>query len=142
MGELKPVPQALALGTLDMVRDVFEGHKKISVRTGHRNFTPGGLLILHYETPSDEDGKLPPVENSHSVWCMATIGPVRHTTLRDVTEGEWRADGFDSADALLAGLQQFYGDSITWDSDVTVVTWDDVRGEQVKWYFEDAPATS
>lgn len=113
MSDLKPVPQALALGTFQMCRDALDSVKQISVRTGHRDFTPGGTLVLYNE--------------QHGMAATATITMVRHCALGDITEQEWRDDGFESQDELMSTLRGFYGDSITLESDATVVRWNDIK---------------
>lgn len=122
MSDLKPVPSALALGTERMCRDASIGVKQISVRTGHRDFIEGNVLILYNE--------------EHGYVASATISSVRHCTLSEVTEEECRNDGFVDQNALLSGLREFYGDSITLDSDVTVLRWRDVKGPQADKYRE------
>ena len=124
MSSLKLVPSALALGTERMCRDASIGVKQISVRTGHRGFVEGNLLVLYNE--------------EYGYVATATIDSVRHCILSEVTEEECHNDGFVDQNALLLGLREFYGDSITLNSDVTVLSWGDVQGPQADKYRETA----
>uniref|UniRef100_A0A831YPZ1 ASCH domain-containing protein n=1 Tax=candidate division WWE3 bacterium TaxID=2053526 RepID=A0A831YPZ1_UNCKA len=64
-------------------------------------------------------------------WCVkAEITKVRHCLLFEVTEEEWRADGFTSREELLEGMRHFYP-HLTWESAVTVIYWDNVQGKLI-----------
>lgn len=96
-----------------MRKNILSGKKKISIREGHRDYQVGKPVMLC----------------CHIVpWVvMADVISVRHCTLGEVTEEEYRDDGFETQEELLVGLQQFYPD-MTPDSPVTVICWENVRG--------------
>lgn len=105
--------QALLIAQGNMVAEVISGQKRISIREGHRDYHAGKPVMLCCHIAN---------------WClMADIVSVRHCTLEDVTDEEMRADGFDTRGVCLSCLQVYYPD-ITWESPVTVITWDNVRG--------------
>lgn len=96
---------------LDIVRKI----KKISIREGHRDYRLGPVMLCCHLVP----------------WAvMAHITEVRHCALREVTKEEYQADGFKTQKALLEGLKRFYP-TMTLDSPVTVIRWDNVRGKLV-----------
>ncbi len=125
MSDLVPVQQALELGTEEMVRDALEGVKCVSIRPSHRNYAEGGVLVLYYQgTVESPDGFV--------AWADATS--VRHCTIGEIPDEDWRDDGFDSLDDLLAGLNVFYGGTLTLESPATVLRWDNLRGPHVEAY--------
>ncbi len=115
-GPKRPLVALLIAPDREMRKATLEGRKKITIREGYREYYSGMTVMLccHLEP-----------------WCvMADITAVRHCLLSEVTEKEWRADGFASREELLTGMQRFYP-TMTWDSAVTVISWDNVRGKLV-----------
>ena len=95
-----------------MRSDIHYGIKTITIREGHRDHKPGPVLIACHVEP----------------WAvMADITSVRHCVLDEVTEEEYRADGFVSKADMLAGMKRFYS-SMTMESPVTVLRWSNARG--------------
>ncbi len=125
MTDLIPVQQALELGTEKMAEDAFEGVKCVSIRPGHRDYTEGGVLVLYYWGT---------VDDPTSATIRASITSVRHCTIGDVPEQDWRDDGFTSPDDLLAGLNVFYDGKLTFESPATVIRWDGLHGPHVEAY--------
>lgn len=96
---------------LDIVRKI----KKISIREGHRDYRLGSVMLCCHWVP----------------WAvMADITEVRHCALREVTKEEYQADGFKTQKTLLEGLKKFYP-TMTLDSPVTIIRWDNVCGQLV-----------
>jgi len=90
---------------------VFDGTKRISIRSGHRNYKVGGRLILCCHILN---------------WAtMKTIKSVKWTTLADVTPIEYRDDGFSTWTDLRDGLRKFYPE-ITDNSPVTIIRWGEI----------------
>lgn len=58
---------------------------------------------------------------------------MRHCPLKEVTPEEWEADGFVGQENLLNGMRAFYP-TLTLDSWVTIVRWDNARGKLVDDY--------
>lgn len=96
---------------------ILDGRKKITIRDGYREgYNVGRPVMLCCQIDP---------------WCvMADITKVRHCLLREVTEDECRAGGFSSREEFLTGMRQFYPE-IKWNSAVTVISWDNVRGKLV-----------
>ena len=101
--------QAILIAGEDQKNKVLTHKKNITIRTGHRDYIPGTVIlcchILNWAT-------------------MRRITSVRHTQLKDVEQQELLDDGFTSRDQMLSDLQKYYPD-LAWDSDVTIVRWDD-----------------
>lgn len=106
-----------------MWADILSEKKKITIREGHRDYQPGPAILCCHLT-------------SRAV--MVDITNVRYCTLKEVTEEEYRADGFNSREELLAGLQNFYPD-MTFNTPVTVIRWQNVRGRLVDQYLPYLP---
>jgi hypothetical protein len=113
----KPLVALLIAPDNGMRQDIIAGIKQITIREGYREgYDPGRPVILCCEKDP---------------WCvMADITKVRHCLLSEVTEEEWRADGYASREELLTDMRRFYPD-MTWDSAVTIVSWNNVRGRLV-----------
>lgn len=107
---------AILIAPIEEMRTrVLNGTKKITIREGHREYKPGKVMLCCHLEP----------------WAvMADIVSVRHTTLREVTEEEYAADGFVSPGHMWEGMRRFYKD-MTMDSPVTVIRWDNVEGKLV-----------
>lgn len=92
--------------------DILRGKRKITIREGHRDYRLDLVMICCHLEP----------------WAvMADITDVRHCILGEVTEEEYKADGFNTRDELLNELRRYYPD-IDLNSPVTVIRWDNVRG--------------
>lgn len=103
----KPL-QAILIAGYKMREDILYYRKNITVRDGHRDYTKG-LVILGC-----------PLLN----WCVRRdITSVRHTTLGEVTEEEYKDDGFESLHDLKTTIQKHYP-KIGLDSPVTVIRWE------------------
>lgn len=101
-----------------MRENVLSGKKQITIREGHRGYKKGEAIICSHLEP----------------WAvMVDIISVRHCTFADVTEDEYKADGFKSQDELLNSLRRFYP-KIDYASPVTVVRWTNARGKLVDDY--------
>lgn len=105
---------ALLLATDDeMWGNALTGRKAITIREGHRDYRVGAPVMLC---------------NTELCFCVeADVVSVRHCTLGEVTDEELQADGFRDRDDLLAGMRQYYP-QLTFESPVTVIRWDGVRG--------------
>lgn len=112
----KPALQALLIAPDNLMRkNILTGQKKISIREGHRDYRPGLMMICCHLEP----------------WAVQVdVTEVLHRRLDEVSSVEWEADGFTSQQDLLNGLRNYYP-SITLDSPVTVIYWDNVRGKLV-----------
>lgn len=100
--------QGLLMATEEMRDAVLANKKKITIRQGHRDYTPGPVLI-----------------GCHILnWAVVRhITDVRHTTLDRVTEEECKADGCENHQELLDLLKQFYPELGSY-SQVTVIRWE------------------
>lgn len=114
---MKAAMQALLIAPDPVMRhNILTGRKRITIREGHRDYEAGRQLMIacHVEP-----------------WAVqADIVSVEHCKVAGVTMEQWEADGFSCHADLLHGLRQFYPD-LQWDSPVTVIRWDNVRGALV-----------
>ena len=119
MTELKRVPPFILIAPDDRMRnDILSGAKKITIREGLRDYRPGPAMVCC----------------NLVVWAvMVDITNVKHCTLADITAEEWESDGFTSQQDLLDGMRRFYP-SLTFDSPVTVLRWENARGALVDAY--------
>jgi len=113
----KPLVALLIDPDREMRHAILEGRKKITIREGYREgYDPGRLVMLCCEKDP---------------WCvMADIVEVRHCTLAEVTPEELEADGFGDHEDMWEGMRRFYP-GLDWDSPVTVIRWENVRGKLV-----------
>lgn len=114
---MRPPLTALLLAPEEsMWIDTAAGKKCITIREGHRDYTPGRpvMICCHLMCAA----------------VMADITSVRHTTIAEVIPAEFEADGFTDRDDMLNQLRRFYPD-LTEESPVTVIQWDNVRGRLV-----------
>lgn len=111
--ELKRPLQALLIAPdKEMRKEILEDIKKITIREGWRDYKPGFAVLCCHLDP----------------FCVGVdITDVRYCLLKDVKEEEHRDDGFQSLDDLLYGLRNYYKD-INYESKVTVIRWNNVRG--------------
>jgi len=102
---MKRALQGIVMATEHMRDITIDGTKKITIREGHRDYTLGSVLIgddvLNWAT-------------------LKEITKVRHTTLRNVTPDEYKADECKSVEELKEMLSQFYPD-IHFNTPVTVI---------------------
>ncbi len=98
-------------------RAIMLGEQTCSIREGHREYRAESPVLLGCpEAP----------------WAvMADITEVRHCTLGEVQEDERTRAGFDGQENMVRGLLAYYP-QITISSDVTVVSWKNVRGKLVE----------
>lgn len=108
-------------GTNDRER-IARGAITVSIRPGfRRGYEPGALLLLgcHIEP-----------------WgVLADISGRRYCTMWVVTEEEYRAAGYESRGEMLVRLRRFYPD-LQWESEVTVIRWQNVHGKLVDEYLD------
>ncbi len=98
-----------------MRHDAETGKKLITIREGHRDYRKGLCMLCCHLVP----------------WAvMVEITEVRYCTAGEVTEEEYRANGYGSAEEMLADLQKYYP-HLSWDSPVTVIRWKNPRGALV-----------
>lgn len=118
MSDLKPVEEALALGSEQMCWDAIDGVKQISVRPGNRRYTDGNVLVIYRE--------------ECAFIAKATVSSVRYCTLGKLTDEELQADGYITHNELLDDLnERFYKGSLSLESDMTVLRWRDIKGPVV-----------
>jgi len=133
----RPLVALLIAPDREMRHAILEGRKRITIREGYREgYDLGRPVMLCCQIDP---------------WCvMADIAAVRHCLLSEVTEEEWEADGFASREELLTGMQRFYPE-MDWNSAVTIISWDNVRGKLVdnwrklrksSWVLQDSPRES
>ena len=104
---MKRAMQALVIAGDEMKGDVLSNRKKISIREGHRDFSPGPLML----------------GCPHLKWsAIREITSVQHKRLYQVTRQELADDGFTGYDDAIETLQQWYP-TIDLDSQVTVIRW-------------------
>ena len=111
-GVRKPLYALLVSPDQNMRDNIVSGKKKITIREGYRDYKSGPVMLCCHLDP----------------WVvMADITSVKYCNVSEVTTEELKADGFTSKRNLLEGLRNFYP-SLNWDSPVTVIRWDNVRG--------------
>lgn len=109
---------ALLLAPNDFMWEAaLSGAKRITIREGVRDYQVGDDLMVCCH-----------VRNSA---FKAKITEVRHCRLWGVTPAEYQADGFDSLESLISGLQAFYRD-LTRESMVTIIRWSEMEGTAVE----------
>lgn len=101
----------------DVLLSIMLEQKKISLREGHRDYIPGKLIIYN-------------CDNNFSI--QVEITSVKHSTLAEITEVEMKADGYQSKEEMLTDMKRYYPD-LTWESPMTVISWDNVQGFWSKW---------
>lgn len=110
------VPLVALLFAKEHHEPIVRAEKKITIREGHRDYRADTPVVLCCHIAS---------------WAvMADITNVRHCLLQEVTEEEWRADGYDSQEHMLESLRSYYSD-LTLSSPVTIIQWENVRGGAV-----------
>lgn len=102
---MKRALQAILMAGEDMRDITMDGSKKITIRTGTRDYTPGPVLcgchILNWA-------------------CMREITFVRHKKFGEITVDECKADGCENLEELRRLLARFYGE-IKNDEPMTVI---------------------
>ena len=117
----KPL-EALLISPDDAEREkVLSGEKKITIRKGWREYTLGKAILCCPIKP----------------WCVEiNIIDVKYTTLKDVEQEEYLADGYFSKQELLNDLKRFYP-SLSLASKVTIIRWDNASGKLVDEYNQE-----
>ena len=93
--------------------DVITGCKRISIRTGHRDYVEGGHMLIGCHKTN---------------WCvLATCTEVRYCKMSTITVQEVIDEGFDTLYELFKHLQQYYP-VLDWDTEMTVVRWSRPEG--------------
>ena len=110
---MKQPLQALLIAPDEGMRAaIINGRKVATVRNGLREYEIGPVMLCCHLVP----------------WAvMADVIEVTHTVLANLTQEQVEADGYDSAELLLASLRKFYPD-VQLDSPITFVRWTNVRG--------------
>lgn len=110
---MKQALQAIEIAADPQIRfDVILGKKKITIREGHRDYHTGPVMLCSHIFP----------------WAAkATITGVRHTTIAEVTEDEYWADGYRNRREMLNDLRKYYPE-LMMKSPVTVICWDNIEG--------------
>ncbi len=109
---MKAPLQAIEIAPDPQIRlDIILGKKKITIREGHRDYREGPVMLCTHIFP----------------WAVkTTITSVRHTTVAEVTEDEFWADGYGTRMEMLKDLKKFYP-SLSMKSAVTVICWGDIQ---------------
>lgn len=114
---MKRALQAILIAPENVMRqDILTGKKKLTIREGHRDYTPGPAMLCCHLVP----------------WAVQVeVVKVEHTTLNDVSVDDILADGFESYFDAVAKLRRFYP-KIGINSNVTVVHWENPTGYLVE----------
>jgi len=104
---MTPTPTQILKLADDLIPDLLSELKVVTIRTGYRDIKPGPLT---FKSVSGKD--IVPV----------IVISVTYKLLRDLTEAEYKADGFASFEDVLPCMRTFYP-TITLDSPVTVITY-------------------
>jgi len=104
---MKRALQAMLIAGEEQKEAVLLDNKTITIREGHRDYTPGPVMI-----------------GCHILdWAvLREIVSVRHANVSSVTVQEFTDDGFKSYNDMLESLRRFYPD-LQFDSPVTVIRW-------------------
>lgn len=115
--KLQPALQALLVApNVALWSDIILGRQTGTIRTGHRDHRPGAVMLCCHVA---------------SACVMADIAEVRHTRLKHLTGQECAAAGFAKPALVLDGMRQHYPD-LSWESDVTFIRWEKLRGTLVE----------
>ncbi len=110
---LKPFAALLISPEVPMRQAILAGDKTITLRLGHRDYQAGDKLMLCCHLDS---------------WAvMTTVVSVRHTSLAEVGQLDWEADGFDSHQEMVEGLECYYGPMIP-QQNITIIRWGALEG--------------
>lgn len=111
--EEKPFPHNLTrpLQAIIIVKDLIDrtidGTKIVTVREGWRDYKPGKVIVA-----------CPEVD-----WCcMKEIIEVKHTTLDQMEESDYKAEGWVNRSDILTSLKNYYS-NMSEISKITVVRW-------------------
>lgn len=97
---------------------ILDGTKKITIREGHRDYQPGFVLLCC------------PV----NTFCVgADINFVGHQRAGEINQRDYQDDGFPSYNHMIEGMQKYYP-NFSHISPITVIRWDNVRGQLVDEY--------
>ena len=108
--------QAIMISSDEIMRKhILSGEEKITIREGWRNYKPGFSLIAC----------------PFKLYCAGVdITSVRHCLLNEVTEEEYIANNYKSTEDMLNDLKRYYP-NLNEKSPVTIIRWDNVRGQLV-----------
>lgn len=100
--------QAILIAGKEDKEKVIKGKLKATIRLGHRDYTPGPVMI-----------------GCHIIdWArLFTIKKVNHTTLKNLTLNEIFRSGYKSQAEMLKHLKKYYP-GITIDSPTTFIEWE------------------
>lgn len=112
----KPLVALLIAPDEQKRRDILTGKQFASIRMGYRDYEIGQTVMLCCHL-------VPWVVQADitEVWCYH---------VRDLTEADCLAAGFDCIDGMIKSLKKFYPD-INSQSLITVIRWNNVRGKLV-----------
>lgn len=114
---LRPLAALLISPNSEQRQAILDGHKAITIRIGHRDYQAGDKLMLCCHRDS---------------WAvMTTVVSVRHTSLAEVGQLDWAADGFDSHQEMVEELERHYGPMIP-QQNVTVLRWGALEGQMTE----------
>ena len=100
-------------------RPILRGEQNAGIALRHRDYMVDGRLMIGC--------------TEENPWvAIADITKVRHRLLKDVSKTDWLAAGFVAQDEVFQFFEELYPGKVTWDSDVTVVHWKDIRGRAVE----------
>ena len=118
---MKPALQALLISPDKKSRkNILAGKQTVTIREGYREYKPGTAMLCCHIKP----------------WAvMVEIVSVRHCLLKEVTDTEYKAAGYEDRDELLRHLRRYYP-QLGPASPVTVIRWKNPQGKLVKEYLE------
>ena len=122
---LRPFTTLLISPEVPMRQAILAGDKTVTLRLGHRDYQRGDKLMLccHLDP-----------------WAvMTTVVSVRHTSLAEVGQLDWEAEGFDSHQEMVEGIERYYGPMIP-QQNITILRWGALEGQLTEPPTEDAEA--
>jgi len=109
--QLKRPLQALLIAGSESMAKIIKGEKKTTLREGHRDYKAGKVVFVI----TSEFGKA-------AIAVIKQITRVEWKLLKEVTEEEIVAYGFNNIEDMLTSLRAFYPE-IGLDSPITVIEW-------------------
>ena len=91
----------------ELVDETDNGHKTVTVREGHRDYSPGKVVIACPEI-------------NYSI--MKEIVEVHHTTPEKMNEKDYLDEGWTDRENMVEDLKRFYSD-LHMKSPITVIRW-------------------
>lgn len=104
----RPMTALLIAPEYPMRNAIHRGEKTITIREGWRDYRIGDTVLIGCDL---------------APWAvMGKISSVAHSTIRELTDPDFRDDGFESREDAVEKLGRFYK-GINMDSKVTVIRW-------------------